>query len=169
MDQFKDRSKQIRSQAEIRPKSGQRRISGAVRLQKTVPGSCRTWDPKVGPPNPDPNQAPVCGVWMNRLLPDGGRTIEAKGVTLAQLAATVGRMLGRQGVDSTGSTDLFDVHLEVASPDLGSAGESPTTATGPSALPSIFTALKKVGLTVKAGRGSVEVFVVDSVERPSEN
>jgi hypothetical protein len=41
-------------------------VNGAVKLQKTVPGSCRTWDPKVGPPHPDPKQPPVCGVWMNR-------------------------------------------------------------------------------------------------------
>jgi uncharacterized protein (TIGR03435 family) len=163
-------------------------VNGAVKLQKTVPGGCRTWDPKAGPPNPDPKQPPACGVWMNRILPDGGRTIEANGVTLAQLAATVGRTLGRQGVDSTGSKDLFDVHLEFANPELGSAGESaggtaagssalpgatgkqaPPAPSGPSEHPSLLAALKKVGLTVKAGRGPVEVFVVDGVQRPSEN
>ena len=163
-------------------------VNGAVKLQKAVPGSCRTWDPKVEPPQPDPKQPPVCGLWMNRVLPDGGRTIEANGVTLAQLAANLGSILGRQGVDSTGSKDLFDIHLEFANPELGSAGESaggmaagssvppgtparqaPATASEPSGLPSIFTALKKVGLAVKAGRGPVEVFVVDSVQRPSEN
>ncbi|MGD0499758.1 MAG: TIGR03435 family protein [Bryobacteraceae bacterium] len=163
-------------------------VNGAIKLQQTVPGSCRTWDPKDGPPNPDPKQPPVCGLWMNRVLPDGGRTLEANGVPMAQLASTVGRLLGRQGMDSTGSRDLFDIHLEYATPELGSAGESaggtaarlsaalggparqaPATASEPSGLPSIFTALKKVGLTVKAGRGPVEVFVVDSVQRASEN
>jgi uncharacterized protein (TIGR03435 family) len=156
--------------------------AGAIKLQKTVPGSCRAWDPNVGPPNPDPEQPPVCAVWMNRTLPDGGRTIEGNGITLAQLASTVGSVLGRRGLDSTGSKDLFDVHLEFANPDIGNAGDgtagpsalpgakkSPPTAPGPSEHQSIFSALKEVGLTVKAGRGPVAVLVVDSVQRASEN
>jgi uncharacterized protein (TIGR03435 family) len=137
-------------------------VDEAVTLQKTVPGSCRTWDPIAGPPNPDPKQPPVCGVWMNRVLPDGGRTIEANGVTLAQLAAVIGATLGRQCVDNTGSKDLFDIHLEFANPELGNAGEfgprtaagsselsgapakqAPATASGGSGLPTLFTALKK--------------------------
>jgi uncharacterized protein (TIGR03435 family) len=87
-------------------------------------------------------------------------------------------------MDSTGSKDLFDISLEYANPELEGGGNStaeasaapgapakltPPAASSPSALPSIFTALKKVGLELKAGRGPVEVFVVDSVEKPSAN
>jgi uncharacterized protein (TIGR03435 family) len=163
-------------------------VDGTLKLQKTVPGSCRTWDPMADMPAPDTNQPPLCQVWMDRLLTDGGQTFEAKGVTLAQLAANVGRKLGREGLDSTGSKDLFDIDLEFANPELGSAGESagetapaapmpagstgkkaPAPASGPSEHPSLLAALKNVGLTVKAGRGPVEVFVVDSVQRPSAN
>jgi uncharacterized protein (TIGR03435 family) len=152
-------------------------VNGAVKLKKTVPGSCRTWDPKVGPPSPDPKKPPVCALWMNRVLPDGGRSLQVNGVLLADLASHIGTVLGRQGVDSTGSKDLFDIRLDYANPQLESAGESapPGTAaklpapSDSSGLPSIFTALKKVGLTLKAGRGPVEVFVVDSVQRASEN
>jgi uncharacterized protein (TIGR03435 family) len=159
-------------------------VDGALKLPRTVAGSCSKWDPKVGPPPNDPNQPPPCNLWTNRVLPDGGRTIEAKGATLAQLARTLGQFLGRQGVDSTGSTDLFDIHLEFANPELGSADatvsasaspgfqgkQSPATGSSePSGLPSILSALKKVGFTVTEGQGPVEVFVVDSVQRPSEN
>ncbi len=147
--------------------------NGELKLPKAVPGSCRTWDPKTGPPHPDPKEPPVCAVWMNRVLPNGERILEAKGVLLAELATTVGRLLGRQGMDITGSKDLFDIHLEFANPEVGSVrlqpGSTEEQASDPSGLPSIFTALKKVGLAVKAGRGPVAVFVVDSVGRPSAN
>jgi uncharacterized protein (TIGR03435 family) len=163
--------------------------SGGIKLKKTVPGSCTTFDPKVGPPAPDPKKPPVCALWMNRVLPDGGRTLEASGVPMSQLAAYVADFLGRPGLDSTGSRDLYDVHLEFAKPELGAAGEANgatdagvsappgngpakqpvAAASTPSNLPSLFSALKKVGLTLKAGKGPLEVLVVDSVQKPTEN
>jgi uncharacterized protein (TIGR03435 family) len=36
-------------------------------------------------------------------------------------------------------------------------------------LPTVFAALKKVGLSLAAGRGDVEVLVIDRLERPTEN
>jgi uncharacterized protein (TIGR03435 family) len=146
-------------------------VSGPLKLQRTVPGSCRTWDPKSTPPVSDPKLPPACGVWRNRSLPDGGGTLQANGVTLAGLAGMMRSTLGREVVDTTGSEDLFDVHLEFANPALGSADDplGGAVASGPSDPPSIFTALKNVGLTLKPGRGSSEVLVVDSVQKPTEN
>jgi uncharacterized protein (TIGR03435 family) len=126
-------------------------------------------------------------MWRNRVLADGALTLEAEGVTLGDLARALGNVLGQLGLHSAGSEELFDVSLEFANPKLGgmdisadgigasapapsgSARQAPPAASESSAFPSILTALKKVGLTVKAGRGPLEVFVVDSVQRPSEN
>jgi uncharacterized protein (TIGR03435 family) len=161
-------------------------VEGALKLPRTVAGSCRTWDPKVGPPPNDPNQPPLCSVWSNGALPGGALTLEANGVTLGDLARALGNLLGRPGLYSTGSEELFDVSLEFANPKLagvdvpaggtganvsalpGGQRQAPPAASESSGFPSIFTALRKVGLTVKAGRGPLEVFVVDSVQQPSD-
>jgi uncharacterized protein (TIGR03435 family) len=152
-------------------------IDGKLKLTKTAPGSCRSWDPKAGPaPTLDPKLPPVCTIWINRILPDGAHTLQANGVTLSALALFVGSQLGRDGVDRTNSKDLFDVHIEFAPPDLGHAADTGNglkqpapVASDPLGHPSIFTALKNVGLKLTPGRAPLEVFVVDSVQRPGEN
>lgn len=66
---------------------------------------------------------------------------------------------------ASGETRDADIHLSFSDPNLtASAGEA-----DPSGFPSLSSAMKKVGLTLKAGRGPVNVVVINSVERPSAN
>lgn len=71
-------------------------------------------------------------------------------------------IIDRPIVDRTGLSGTFDFDLHFASPQLGSASTSD--------LPSLFTALQEqLGLKLESRTGSVEVLVIDHVERPSEN
>ena len=90
----------------------------------------------------------------------GGRgRLVARKVTMALFAAQLaGRVLGRPVLDRTGIAGEFDVDLQWTpdeSRDLG---------------PSIFTALQEqLGIKLESQKGSVDVLVVDHVERPSAN
>jgi uncharacterized protein (TIGR03435 family) len=75
--------------------------------------------------------------------------------SLAALPGYVG--ISRPVLDRTGLTGSYDFTLEYAA-GLNSDG------------PSIFTALQEqLGLRLEQRRGRVEMLVIDSVERPSEN
>jgi len=143
---------------------------GGVQFRATVPGRCAPIDPNVGPPPPEqplrPGAAPsACGLSLNQVLPGGGIKLTVRGITMADLARALGAFLDRPVVDRTGSRQQFDVDLSFMRNDLPVSDPSPE----PSDLPSLFTALKKAGLSVTSGKDAVDVLVIDQLERPSEN
>ena len=72
-------------------------------------------------------------------------------------------MVGRPVVNATNLTDSFDWELTWA-PDPSTGGDAALDAV------SIFTALQEqLGLKLEPTRGPVDVLVIDSVERPTEN
>src|SRR5882757_9032795 len=74
---------------------------------------------------------------------------------------------GRPVVDKTGLTGQYDFTLHWASFDPGPAA-APTDPGEQG--PSLFTALEEqLGLKLKSEKEQIEVIVVDSVEKPSEN
>jgi uncharacterized protein (TIGR03435 family) len=75
------------------------------------------------------------------------------------------RVNGLPIVDKTGLKGLFDFQMQFAPETLSTAG-SPSDPCGPS----LFTALQEqLGLKLESSKGPVEVLVVDSVSRPTEN
>jgi uncharacterized protein (TIGR03435 family) len=71
-------------------------------------------------------------------------------------------MVDRPVVDRTGLTGTYDFDLRFAA-----AAALAATSDAPN-LPSIFTAIQEqLGLKLETSRGPVEVFVIDSVERPA--
>jgi uncharacterized protein (TIGR03435 family) len=83
----------------------------------------------------------------------------ATATSMDLLASYIGNRLGRIVVDRTGLTGSYDFTLEWA-PDQAAD----------STLPSLTTALKEqLGLTLQAQKSPVEVLVIDSIQRPSEN
>jgi uncharacterized protein (TIGR03435 family) len=94
---------------------------------------------------------PVCGGKSG-----AGRLI-FRGTTVNALAAALTSITGRQVANDTGLTGRFDVDLEW----------SPLQATDGT---SIFTAVQEqLGLKLESSTTAVEVVVIDSVRRPSEN
>ena len=90
------------------------------------------------------------------------------GVSVA--AAMASMTLGAPVVDKTGVTGTFDVAVTFSPEGVRPfAGEPFTPAADPN-LPSFRDALRdQLGLALEAGRGPVEVLVIDSVEMPSLN
>jgi uncharacterized protein (TIGR03435 family) len=84
-------------------------------------------------------------------------------MSMASLASILAFDLKRPVKDETGLKGEFAFTLEWAR----GLGESDA---GPSSRPSLFTAVQEqLGLKLESTKGPVEVFVVDRVEKPSEN
>jgi uncharacterized protein (TIGR03435 family) len=103
-----------------------------------------------------------CGLFMS-----GGQWVSG-GVTLDQLARPLGGIAGGEVENRTGLTGFYSVKLDFSiqrsvgvTPDPNAAADAP----------SIFTALQEqLGLKLQRGeKKSTPVFVIDSIERPSEN
>jgi uncharacterized protein (TIGR03435 family) len=104
----------------------------------------------------------------------GPGRILGNNISLAMLANMLAGTVGRPVVDRTGVPDYFDVTLEYA-PEAGITGPGPAGAppldppVRPDA-PSLFTALQEqLGLKLESTRAPVDVLVIDSVTRPTEN
>ena len=104
-----------------------------------------------------------CGL-VPSALPGGVRRIRARGVPLSDLALAITGSLDRPLFDRTGLTGGFDLDLtflpQTVGPSTGAQADAPT----------IFTALQEqLGLKLEATTTPVDMLVIDSIERPTEN
>jgi uncharacterized protein (TIGR03435 family) len=84
--------------------------------------------------------------------------IEGK-LTMAQFATRLGRSLRENVVDRSNLTGMFDLTLEWT-PDNAPQGDVPT----------VFTAIQEqLGLRLESSRGPVDTFVIERVEKPTDN
>lgn len=96
--------------------------------------------------------------------------MQGRAVPLSYIAGSLAVTLRREVVDKTNLTGLYDFKLQWT-PDSIALGNtsSPTPASSSSGL-SLFTALQEqLGLKLESSKGPVEVLVIDSVSRPTEN
>ncbi len=161
------------------------------KLQPLKEGSCTPSDPLKPPAGLTPADiraasASTCansGTIGLRRAPGRPVTADFHGITLDDFSKALDRALDRPIVNKTGIVGMFDVHMEFA-PDeatpafmpggrlLGYAGPPtpPIQGDDPIAGPSIFTAMQEqLGLKLEGAKGTGEFFVIDHVERPSEN
>jgi uncharacterized protein (TIGR03435 family) len=134
---------------------------GGPKLPASKAGACVPWSPEspvvIVPGQKQPH---FCG-FRGFGYEGTDRKLDMDGVTLADLATALSRELHQTVVDATGLAGRFDVHLRwtpvlPASPDAGG--------------PSLFTALpEQLGLKFDAGKGSVQVLVIDNIDRPTAN
>jgi len=142
------------------------------------PGARRGSPPAGGPPaalpSPlDPNAQAPCG----SMIFGPGRLL-AHGVTLDTLARSIGGLpaitaFNRIVVNETRLEGQYDFDFKwtnefAARGGLPPAGPPPTPAPGDE--PTLVTALQEqLGLKLDARRATVDVLVIDSIEKPSEN
>jgi bla regulator protein blaR1 len=143
---------------ELEPAKGGLKVTEVPAPPPFVPGT---------PPPPPGGGAPVMRPGMLSVRMPGPQGGAGSVLGMAMTMATLISMLrqtpevgGRAIVDKTGFKSNFDVNLKWAGFGSGSDVDGP----------SFFTALEEqLGLKLKATKGMVEVLVIDSIERPTEN
>lgn len=97
------------------------------------------------------------------------------GMPMSSFADWLSRQLGRKVVDKTGLQGKYDFSLRWSPERLTPIGGNAANANAATPSPdssgvSIFTALQEqLGLKLESQKGPVEILVIDSIERPSEN
>jgi uncharacterized protein (TIGR03435 family) len=132
--------------------------------------------PKQNSPDGWPSKFPG-SITMRPNANTGQMEIIAYDVTLQKFADKILRRLtGRNVVDKTGLNGYYSIELHTAlDPNSGIMQPEPSNRTDriPSVElsgPSIFAAVQdQLGLKLEAGRAPLEVLVIDSAEKPSEN
>ncbi len=103
----------------------------------------------------------------------GKGSLIGNAVTMALFTKMLSGSLDRTIVDKTGLAGRFDLRLQWT-PDVGETPFSPggdlLPAAADSSGVSIFAAIQEqLGLKLESQKGPVEMFVIDSVEKPSAN
>jgi uncharacterized protein (TIGR03435 family) len=102
----------------------------------------------------------------------GGATLNyrAGNMTMTALANALRPYVGREVVDRTGLTGEFDFDLSFSAPPTTGPVETGVPVAPLDDVTSIFTALQEqLGLKLESTRGPVELMIIDSAERPTEN
>ena len=152
-----------------------------------LPGPCEPPAPPLpggrgvsfGPGSPPPRGAAFI------MMGTSGMTVRATATPLAVVVRMLQQQLGRTIVDKTGLEGLFDFELTFSPEGLESpfgrgfplppppvgapTGSASAAPTAPDPVPSLFTAIQELGLKLESAKGPVEVLVIDSVEKPTEN
>jgi uncharacterized protein (TIGR03435 family) len=88
------------------------------------------------------------------------------------LATVLTRILGRPVVDVTKLDRRYDFQLRFDQDSIHNADfrDRESDASTTSGAPSIYTALQEqIGLRLESAKRAIEIVVIDSIERPTEN
>ena len=99
-------------------------------------------------------------------------SITGRDVPIGTLIDFLSQRLGRIVTDKTGLTGRYDFSMTWApnETELAPNGARANAASGDQTSPSLMTALQEqLGLRLESAKGPVEVLVIDSVSKPSEN
>jgi len=125
--------------------------------------------PGVGGPGPG-GRAP------QRIMMGRGQ-FKGESVPMSMLVQQISQVLGRTVIDNTGLPGTYEVDLQWT-PEPGHGGGGPggppasadAVAGADTSGPTIYTALReKLGLKLDSQKGPVEIMVIDSVAKPTEN
>jgi uncharacterized protein (TIGR03435 family) len=114
-------------------------------------------------PAADPSGLPMCSIQGSP-----GR-LRFGGLPAASLASAFAGPAGRMVVDRTGLSGSWDFELTYAIEGRGGPGGGDAAPADPNA-PSFFTAIQEqLGLKLEPTKGPVDVVVIDSIEKPTED
>jgi bla regulator protein blaR1 len=132
--------------------------------------------PPPPPPRMGPDGKPNIKITPGMVMFDRGQ-LEARAMQLEVLTKLLSMRLGRTLIDKTGLTGRYDISLKLEpdstqSDPLGIEGTANPNRVPSADLsdPSILTAIEEqLGLKLEPGKAPEEIWVIDSVEKPSEN
>jgi len=127
--------------------------------------------PDRGSPPPPPPQRG--GPMPRGSMRMGRGDLEANGVPMFNFIQTLSQQLGRPVIDKTELKGLYDIKLQWT-PEMGQGPVAPGGPEPPpppdTSGPSIFTAVQEqLGLRLESAKGPVDVVVIDSIQKPTEN
>jgi len=91
-----------------------------------------------------------------------GTKLSGTAIPVSKLLTLMQGQSDRIILDKTEFTALFDINLEFSQP-------AAISQPGESGFPSLFTAIQDVGMKLESAKAPVEVLVIESVHKPSEN
>jgi uncharacterized protein (TIGR03435 family) len=103
------------------------------------------------------------------------RGIHSTAIDMSDLVWLIGSLADRAVLDRTGLQGLYDIHTDGFQPLRQTPPRPPGTDKGADAAPSdpdrptLFMIFETLGLKLESSRATVDTFVIDHVERPSEN
>jgi uncharacterized protein (TIGR03435 family) len=102
-----------------------------------------------------------------------GRGVHGKALSMSDLAGFVENWTDRPMVDRTGIQGLFDIDTDGWTPLLPRQGPAAETdeakALSDPSRPTLFDVFEQLGLKLERDKAPIETFVIEHVERPSEN
>jgi uncharacterized protein (TIGR03435 family) len=110
-----------------------------------------------------------CSVPQNCAPRIGPGSLTLTGVPLAQLVSLLPRFVDRIVIDSTGLTERYDLQLTWTPGPVEwiAPGNSENPPSDGASLPSALR--EQLGLRLQSQTGPIDILVIDSAERPSEN
>ena len=117
------------------------------------------------------------------MMGPNGMTLRATATPVATIVGLLQNQVGRTIVNKTDLEGLYDFELTFSQEGLSSPfgrglpgpppgagpGGAAVTPTAPDSVASLFTAIQDLGLKLEPGKGPVEVLVIDSVAKPTDN
>jgi uncharacterized protein (TIGR03435 family) len=140
--------------------------SGGLKLRE---GACVSWAERT--PAPPPARGATFALPCGRLMAyviERGTGLEFVGgkISMSSLAEFLTQHLRHPVVDETGYKGTFDVDVKLSSDESwGRVSSDPD----PSGLPTTSGAMRELGIKMELVKGSVEMFVIDSIDRPDPN
>ena len=127
---------------------------------------------------PGPNEKPVCTINMRPTPVTNGMPVlnfRGGGQPMQMIVNQISSFLNKRVVDRTGLTGLYDFEMQFSmgtqmplTTQAPGAGAATTTAPIDDG-PTMFDAVRELGLKLESERGPVEHLVIDSVDRPTED
>ena len=115
------------------------------------------------------------GVSCHSFMGGMGRGLHAKAVTVSDIVMFVENWSDRPVVDKTGIRGLFEVETDGWAPlrprpvASGAEPSAEDIAMADPMRPSLFLIFERLGLKMESQKAPVEAFVIDHVEKPTEN
>ena len=99
-----------------------------------------------------------------------GKFWQGTSITVSALAGGFGARAGRPVIDKTGLTGFFDIKVPMAPDPNATPGQGPPPARAGAGLSTNDAQiLDGLGLKLEPSRTTIEVIVIDHIEKPSEN